>query len=113
MMECNQSWFEYIWVKRNEVSINEIWQKEIRMGPETFEYLLDMIRPGIEKMDTNFKKVITVEKRLAVALWRFSTGNTYRIISKVFAIAKSTVTKIVQEVTCELVAYYLNLSNFL
>ena len=113
MMECNQSWFENIWVKRNEVSINEIWQKEIRMRPEIFEYLLDMIRPGIEKMDTKFRKVITVEKGLAVALWRFSTGSTYCIISKVLGIAKSTVLKIVQEVTCELVAYHLNLSNFL
>ena len=56
MTEYNQSWFENIWVKRNEVLINEIGQKEFRMGPQTFEYLLNMIRPGIEKMDTKFRK---------------------------------------------------------
>ena len=62
-----------------------------------------MIRPGIDKMDTKSGKAITVEKRLAVALGRFSTGNAYRTISKIFGIGKSTVIKIVQEVTCELV----------
>ena len=61
MTEYNQSWSENIWVKRNEVLINQIWQKEFRMGPETFEYFLDMIRPGIEKTDTKFGKAFTVK----------------------------------------------------
>ena len=51
MAEYNRSWFESIWVQRYEVSINEIWQKESKMGPKTFEYLVNIIRPGIEKME--------------------------------------------------------------
>lgn len=84
MTEYNQSWSENTWVKHNEFLINQIWQKELRIGPETFEYFLDMIRPGIEKMDTKFRKAFTVKKRLAVTLWRFSTRNAYCTISKVF-----------------------------
>ena len=37
-------------------------------------------------MDTKFRKAITVEKRLAVVLRRFSTGNDYRTISKAFGL---------------------------
>ena len=44
MTEYNQPWFENIWVERSEVLINEIWQKEFNMEPQTFEYLLNMIR---------------------------------------------------------------------
>ena len=47
--EYNQSWFENIWVQCYEVLIYEILQKEFKMEPQTFEYLLNMIRPGIEK----------------------------------------------------------------
>ena len=50
MLEYNQSWFENIGLEGYEVLINEIWQKKIKMEPQTFKYLLNMIRPGIEKM---------------------------------------------------------------
>ena len=50
MTEYNQSWFENFGVQRYEVLIYEIWQKELKIGPQTFKYLLNMIFPGIEKM---------------------------------------------------------------
>ena len=50
MTEYNQYWFENIWVQRYEVLINEIWQKKFKMGPQIFEYLLNMISPGMAKM---------------------------------------------------------------
>ena len=50
MTEYNQYWFENIWVQRYEVLINEIWQKKFKMGPQTFEDLLNMISPGMAKM---------------------------------------------------------------
>ena len=51
MTEYNQPWSESIWIIRNEVLINEICQKEFKMGPQTFEYLLNMIGAGIEKIE--------------------------------------------------------------
>ena len=50
MAEYNQSWFENIWLQCYEVSIKEIWRKQFKMGPQTFKYLLNMIRLGIEKI---------------------------------------------------------------
>ena len=43
------------------------------------------------KADTVFRKAVPIEKRVGVALWRLSTGNSFRTISKVFGIGKSTV----------------------
>ena len=50
MTEYNQCLFENIWLQRYEVLINEIWRRKFKIGPQTFEYLLSMIRPGIKKM---------------------------------------------------------------
>ena len=50
MKEYNESWLENIRLQPYEVLINEIWQRKFKMGPQTFEYLLNMIRPGIEKI---------------------------------------------------------------
>ena len=52
----------------NGILVNEIWQKEFRIGPLTLGYLLNMICPGIEKMITKFMNAITMVKRLPVAL---------------------------------------------
>ena len=49
----------------------------------------------MEKQNTFFRKAIPMEKRVAVALWRLATGNTYRSISKVFGIGLTSVAKIV------------------
>ena len=35
----------------DEVLIDEICQKEFKMGPQTFKYLVNMIRLGIENME--------------------------------------------------------------
>ena len=43
------------------------------------------------------EKAIKAEKRLAIVIWRLSTGNPYRSVSKVFGVGKSTVIKIFQD----------------
>lgn len=55
-------------IQCNGIFVNEIWQKEFRIGPLTFGYLLNMICPGIEKMITKCMNAITMVKRLPVAL---------------------------------------------
>ena len=51
MTEYNQSWFENIRLQRYEVLINETWRKKkIKMGPQSFGYLLNRICPGIGKI---------------------------------------------------------------
>ena len=55
------------------------------------------------KADTVFQKVVPIEKCVGVGLWRLSIGNSFRTITKVFGIGKSTVIKLVNELISELV----------
>ena len=92
--DYEQNWFETMYENRENPIFKEFWYKEFRMKPETFEYVLGLVRVGMAKHDTVFRKAVTVEKRVAVALWRLSTGNSYRTVSKVFGLAKSTVVQL-------------------
>ena len=44
-----------------------------------------------------FSEAIKVEKRLAIVIWRLSTRNSYRFVSKDFGVEKSIVIKISQD----------------
>ena len=89
MMTYNQSWFEQIWENRHQDIFSELWSKEFRMRPETFDFVVNLVQQNISKNDTNFRVAITPAKRVAIAVWRLSTGNSYRTVSKVFGVSKS------------------------
>ena len=52
----------------------------LRMSPETFDKLLQLVRPLIQKEETNFKKPIAPEERLAVTLRYLASGMSFLII---------------------------------
>ena len=64
--------------------VKEMWKKKFRMTVEASHYLLGLlVGRKLQKVDTFFKKkAIKVEKSFAVIIWRLSTGNSYRSISK-------------------------------
>ena len=97
-----QNWFETMYQNRENPIFKEFWYKEFRILPETFEYIITLVREGMEKNDTVFRQAVAVEKRVAVALWRLSTGKPYRTVSKVFGIAKSTVVLVTHKFVQEL-----------
>ena len=51
----------------------------------------------MRKEETYFRKTISIQKRVACVLWQLSTGNSYRVVSKVFGVGRSTVSQIVKE----------------
>ena len=85
-MQYNQLWFETMWDTREDDVTKELWKKEFRMSVETFQYLLNLIGVNLQRLDTRFRKAIKVEKRLDIGIWRLSTGNSYRSVSKVFGV---------------------------
>ena len=101
-----------MWENRNYHIFSEFWYKEFRMQPDTFEYIVNLVRPNIEKQNTVFRRAISIEKRIAVAIWRLSTGNSYRTASKVFGVAKSTVIKATQEFIRELLQFSQHFIHF-
>ena len=79
---------------REDGVMKELWKTEFRMSVETFQYLLGLIGVNLQRLDTCFRKAIKAEKRLAIVIWRLSTGNSYRSVSKAFGVGKFTVIKI-------------------
>ena len=46
----------------------------MRMDTDLFEEILTAIRPHIERQDTNFRRAIHAEERLAITLRFLATG---------------------------------------
>ena len=67
------------------------------MSPDRFDHLLSLVKPLIEKKDTNFRKAISAQERLAITLRFLATGDSQQSLSFSFRVGKATVSKIVSE----------------
>ena len=97
MIDYGHDWFQRLRQNRNQPMYQEFSKREFRLQTETFEYIANLLRPSIEKQNTFWREAITIEKRIAVAIWRRSTGNSCRATSKVFGIGLSTACKSLAE----------------
>ncbi|KAL1468348.1 hypothetical protein MTO96_041533 [Rhipicephalus appendiculatus] len=68
------------------------------MSPSCFDTLLEMLRPRIKKNDTNYRKAIPAEHRLALTVRFLAAGETLRSSSFNFLSGRSTACGIVSEV---------------
>ena len=92
-----ERWFDVMWGNRHSPDFQLQWKLDFRMNGFNFEKLVNEVRHALEKQDTNMRKAIRVEKRVAIAIWCLSTGNSFRSVAKLFAIGKSTAVKITRE----------------
>ena len=97
MIKYGQSWFDRLWNHRDNELFKETWKKEFRFSLEIFYFLINLVQDKMGKSDTSFRNAVTLEKRVAVALRRLATSNSYRTTSNVFGIGLSTVAKIMYE----------------
>ena len=104
-LDRDESWFEDLWFNRHNPDHMNRWKKDFRMSGRTFEKLVNFLRGSLEKRDTHFRKAISVKKRVAVALWRFANGNSFRTTSKTLAVGKSTAVEITNKF-CEVLSRY-------
>lgn len=73
------------------------------MSQADFQILLNLVGPKTKKMDTNFRKAITVEERLALTLRFLATGDSYSSLQYLFKISKQAISEIVPEVCTALI----------
>ena len=64
-------------IKEWELERNMYYTQYFRMSPQDFRYLANLIRADVMKVDTNWRKAISVEERLAVTLryWQFQIAS--------------------------------------
>lgn len=72
------------------------------MEPDIYDELLGMVKPLIQKHDTNMRLSISASTRLAVTLRFFATGDSYQSLAALFRIAPNTISIIVPPVRCNL-----------
>lgn len=74
----------------------------LRMTAENFEELLSLISNNIQRSDTLFRDAIPAKIKLEVTLSFLCTGNSYRSLSHLFRLPKSSISNIIPEVCREI-----------
>uniref|UniRef100_A0A8C3FK40 DDE Tnp4 domain-containing protein n=1 Tax=Chrysemys picta bellii TaxID=8478 RepID=A0A8C3FK40_CHRPI len=64
----------------------------------TFMELCEFLSPALKHQNTKVRAAITVEKRVAIALWKLATPDSYRSVGNRFGVGKSTVGAAVMQV---------------
>ncbi|HYP42887.1 MAG TPA: hypothetical protein VEQ18_02590 [Candidatus Nitrosocosmicus sp.] len=75
-------------------------KERLRMSPEKFMYLCEVLRPMLHREGTCMELGIDVETQVAVTLSRLWTGNTLRMCGELYGLAESTTSIIVRK-CCE------------
>ncbi|XP_037501111.1 uncharacterized protein LOC119374985 [Rhipicephalus sanguineus] len=66
----NEHWFEDTLPHLGE----QHFRQAFRVSPTTFRYLVESWRPSLERQTTNMREAISVEKRVAVGMYRLCSG---------------------------------------
>jgi len=68
------------------------------MSSSDFEYILNKIGPDITKQDTNMRKAIPAQERLAITLRFLASGDSFVSLSYLFKVSNQCISTIVKEV---------------
>lgn len=82
----------------------------LRISPESFEILLSLVGPEIQKKDTFMRDSIPPRIKLELTLSYLATGNSYRSQQHFFRISKSAISRLIPEV-CD--AIYNKLGEYI
>ena len=89
----NQGWCNTVW----QTYSAQRFKKTFRVSRTTFEYILNRIRPALERHSVT-EEPITPELRLAICLYRLGRGSYYYTIAEMSGIGLSTAATITKEV---------------
>ncbi|RVE72158.1 hypothetical protein OJAV_G00058770 [Oryzias javanicus] len=103
----------HIWARRRTRGENfwataqsydeDAWKAQFRVSRSTFDYLVKLIGPAIQRRRTNYRAPIEPRRRLAITLWWFARSGEYRSIADTFGVGIATVCIIVRQVTSAIV----------
>ena len=97
MNKLQQQWFDDMWRLRGNEIVSSFFRKEFRVSVPTFEYIINIVRVPMMRQTTIFREAISLEKRVGIALWKLSTGNTYRSVGKAFGVSAALCCEVLLE----------------
>uniref|UniRef100_A0A8C3T5Y6 DDE Tnp4 domain-containing protein n=1 Tax=Chelydra serpentina TaxID=8475 RepID=A0A8C3T5Y6_CHESE len=74
------------------------WLRNFRMRKGTFLELCELLSPALKRQDTRMQAALTIQKRVAIALWKLATPDSYWSVANQFGVGKSTVGVAVMQV---------------
>ena len=86
------------WERANPYWTDCMWIENLRMRKDTFNFVCNELRHSLIKKNTCFLRPISVEARVAMALWRLATGIDYCSVGQLFGVGRSKCCKITHEV---------------
>uniref|UniRef100_A0A8C3IL96 Uncharacterized protein n=1 Tax=Chrysemys picta bellii TaxID=8478 RepID=A0A8C3IL96_CHRPI len=69
---------------------DEQWRQNFQMQKATFQELCAEISPVLPFSNTKIRAALTVEKRMAIAIWKLATPDSYPSVENQFGVGKST-----------------------
>ena len=78
------------------------YKRFLRMTPQIFDELLELVEEDITKENTRFRDAIPTSIKLAITIKFLATGMSYSELAYQFRVHKSTIAKFVPEV-CEVI----------
>uniref|UniRef100_A0A8C3HP06 Putative nuclease HARBI1 n=1 Tax=Chrysemys picta bellii TaxID=8478 RepID=A0A8C3HP06_CHRPI len=93
--ETSTEWWDHIVM---EVWDDEQWLQNFRMRKATFMGLCEELAPTLRCKDTRLRAALPVEKRVAIAIWKLATPDSYRSVANQFGVGKSTVGIVLMQV---------------
>lgn len=85
-------------LRMGDIGERKLFYDFLRMPNEDFDHLLQLVKPLIEKSDTQFRKEIPAGEQLAVTLHYLATGQSFHSLQYVFRLPQTTITQIIPEV---------------
>ena len=89
-----QNWFRVLLANRD---MDTLWKIHFRVTRPTFNTLCDLLRGDLQKQHTRMRSPVSVEERVAVALWRLATGDSFKSCGLQFGIGMSSAKTICAE----------------
>ena len=103
-----QSWFDMFY--RNCQIPGRYFREQLRLNADTFEELLNILRPSLTRQSTFLRDCIPPAKVLPLGPYRLAHGNSYSTIAATFNVGKTTVIEATQDVVealCEIAENYI------
>lgn len=79
------------------------WYENFRVTKQTFTFIVALIEDDIKRKTTVLREPISVQKRVAITFYFFSSTAEYRTIANLFGVSRSFVCKCVKDVCTALI----------